>query len=140
LRDAVLRGVNLRGMNLSGAILSGANLRDANLSYANLTAALLMGALLEGADLTGANLTGANLVGTVWDTSTIWPDGYTLPNDRNASHPQSVEIDLLKQQVSELKKMTAAQQHQFTQQQKQRSLWALCIVAIIVGTKLSGYW
>jgi hypothetical protein len=119
------------GAYLSGANLSGAKLRRAMLSRADLTSA----------NLTGADLTGADLSGSLWDSSTIWPDGFIPPKrEGETSHTEPTETDLLKQQLDELKKMTAAQQNQFTQRQKQRSMFALGIMGIIVGTKLSGYW
>ncbi len=158
---ANLRGANLEGANLSGARLTGANLEGANLSGARLTGSYLTrasltganmrgadlsDALMRGANLRGADLSDANLVGALWDVSTIWPDGYTPPktevgkSEPQDSESETSEIDLLKQQLSELKKMTAAQQNQFTLQQQRRTVFALGIVAIIVGTKLSGYW
>jgi len=141
LTNASLRGANLEGVNLQGASLRDANLRDAYLTIANLQGANLTGADLQGARLRGANLRDADLSGALWDSRTIWPDGYRPPKrEVETARSQPTEIDLLKQQVSELKKMNAAQQNQFTQQQKQRSLYALCIMGIIVGTKLSGYW
>ncbi len=48
----------------------------------------LEGADLEGANLAGANLTEANLKGAdfigffgaaIWDESTVWPEGFTPP-------------------------------------------------------------
>ncbi len=51
---------------------------------ANLREAKLRGAWLEGANLFQANLEGArlgavDLRGTVWDESTVWPEGFTPP-------------------------------------------------------------
>ena len=67
---------NLTRANLSGADLYGANLSGANLSWANLREADLREADLRGADLREADLSGAD-----WDESTIWPAGFTPPEN-----------------------------------------------------------
>ena len=84
-------GANLAGADftfwadLTGANLTGANLAGANLSFftpligANLSFADLTGARLFKANLTEANLTGAILRGAFWDESTVWPEGFTPP-------------------------------------------------------------
>ena len=91
LRWANLRGADLRGADLSEADLSGASLRGADLSWANLSEANLSEATLRGASLDGANLSwanlrgadlrGANLSGAIWNKSTIWPAGFTPPEN-----------------------------------------------------------
>ena len=99
LRDADLREADLSDAWLMGADLSAADLRDADLSDAdlrwargrgaNLYGASLYGASLTEADLTEAdlrwanlseaNLSEANLTDIVYDSKTIWPDGFTPP-------------------------------------------------------------
>ena len=64
LRKADLEGVCLRGSNLEGA-----DLREANLSEADLSGAYLRGAYLSRADLREI----------IWDSDTIWPDGFEPP-------------------------------------------------------------
>ncbi|WP_161973859.1 pentapeptide repeat-containing protein [Hwanghaeella grinnelliae] len=86
---ADLTGTNLRGANLSetdfGAVdLTEANLRETDLRGADLREAQLIRADLGAADLTGTDLRGvslqeANLIGVKYDTSTIWPEGFTPP-------------------------------------------------------------
>ena len=70
-QQCVAAHVALRGMHApTDRTLCGANLRNANLQAANLWQTDL-----RGADLTGADLTDANLPGTLFDESTILPDG-----------------------------------------------------------------
>jgi len=86
---ADLAGANLDGAYLAEAYLAEANLAradlaeaylaEANLGGANLTGAFLTRANLAGANLDGAYLDGAYLGGTKWNTSTIWPQGFTPP-------------------------------------------------------------
>jgi len=74
-------GVNFEGQNLSakyfhgqdlyGAKFVGANLQDSDLRYTDLRSADL-----TDADLRGANLGSANLIGTIYNSSTQWPDGF----------------------------------------------------------------
>ena len=64
------------GANLTGAELWEANLAGASLLVANLTGANLWHADLTGAKLWLANLTGANLEEAMYDTDTMWPDGF----------------------------------------------------------------
>jgi uncharacterized protein YjbI with pentapeptide repeats/membrane protein implicated in regulation of membrane protease activity len=85
LYGASLEGAALKGANLKGAGLTGANLKDAGLHSADLSGADLTGANLEGAGLEGANLEGTNMQGsnlrgavllnTLYDESTVWPNG-----------------------------------------------------------------
>ncbi|MBI5832832.1 MAG: pentapeptide repeat-containing protein [Armatimonadetes bacterium] len=89
LLAARLRGADLRGSALCFSILPNADLRQADLSGANLTGASLTGARLTGANLSGSDLSGANLVyadlegailaGCRYDSSTVWPSGFTPP-------------------------------------------------------------
>lgn len=83
-------GANLSLANLFGARLSGADLTDANLDHATLVGAYLGGARLSGAVLTGANLSGAELNDATGltqaqlntacgDSSTVLPNGMTIP-------------------------------------------------------------
>jgi len=74
-----LRGAHLLMASLTNANLGGANLTEADLTGAVLSWADLYGANLAGADLTEADLTGAVLYGAKFDTSTIWPAGFTPP-------------------------------------------------------------
>ena len=93
LTKADLTAADLTMANLSGAVLEGACLRRARLDAANLTGADLRGVDLDWANLTDANLEGANLEGAslhetflmaaLWDSSTIWPKGFTPPARNN---------------------------------------------------------
>lgn len=71
----------LRGAHLFWADLRGAYLRRADLRWADLRGAYLTGADLRWADLRWANLSGADLFGVIWDETTVWPDGFTPPNE-----------------------------------------------------------
>ena len=98
LGGATLTGANLKGADLRGAKLNGAYLTRAILTDANLTAADLTNALMRGANLGGAELSDTNLVGALWDATTIWPDGYTLPkSEEEKSHTHSSDIFPFKQ-------------------------------------------
>ena len=79
LRRADLTIANLTRADLTEANLTEANLRKANLTGANLRKANLKGASLRRADLSDANLKGADLTEVRWDESTIWPEGFTPP-------------------------------------------------------------
>ena len=72
-------GANLCGADLTGANLRGANLTRANLSGADLFATDLSETRLVGADLTNTELMQELMVGVDYDSSTIWPDGFTPP-------------------------------------------------------------
>ncbi len=65
--------------DLSGRELTEAYLVGARMSRAQLARADLFGATLRGVDLTGRNFDRADLSGARWDSSTIWPEGYTPP-------------------------------------------------------------
>lgn len=103
LSDGSLRGADLQDANLQGADLLGASLTSAkydattrwpvgfdyrntgaigpgaNLQGVNLQGAILRGVILYGADLRGANLRDADLQDALYDSSTIWPEGYIPP-------------------------------------------------------------
>ena len=86
LSRADLRWANLREADLTRADLTRADLREAsldgaNLSWADLREADLREADLRGADLSRAYLTRANLRWADWDESTIWPTGFTPPEN-----------------------------------------------------------
>jgi hypothetical protein len=77
-----LKRANLFETNLCKAKLQLANLGEAYLMYANLEDADLekanLGATYLGeANLKGANLSGAIIVGALYNTSTVWPDGFS---------------------------------------------------------------
>ena len=90
-----LRGANLRGANLSGLDLRGADLTDADLTGANLTGANLTGADFSWAKLAGVNFSGAylrpvkkmlgvyflgaDLSDIKYNSDTIFPDGFKIP-------------------------------------------------------------
>ena len=76
LRWANLRWANLSGADLRWANLSGADLREANLRWANLS-----GADLRWADLIGADLREADLREAKDNEYTIWPEGYSPPQE-----------------------------------------------------------
>jgi basic membrane lipoprotein Med (substrate-binding protein (PBP1-ABC) superfamily) len=89
LNGADLRGADLRGSQLVGANLNGANLSQANLSQANLENALLHGTTLTGSNLADINLTGADLDGLKYDSSTRWPESFSVA----AAQSQRTGID-----------------------------------------------
>ena len=72
-------GANLCSADLTGANLQGANLTRANLSGADLTVTLLFETNLAGADLSNTVLQQEFLTDVSYDSSTIWPDGFTPP-------------------------------------------------------------
>ncbi len=78
---AILVRANLAHADFSMADLGEVDLRSANLSNACLTQTNLQGACLYrvnlcGADLSGANLLGAKLQGAIYDSQTIFPEGF----------------------------------------------------------------
>lgn len=77
LSEARLFGANLRGADLSGAVIVLASLR-----YTDLRGANLEGALLASSDLRRAKLDDARLDRAVFDSDTIWPDGFEPPFER----------------------------------------------------------
>ena len=66
------------------ANLSGASLADANLIRAYLIRADLTDVCLSEADLRGTNLNSANLSGAVWNDETVFPEGFEIPEGRQA--------------------------------------------------------
>lgn len=85
LFEADLLQANLTGATLTSADLRRTTLYKANLTNADLTDAKLQEADLRYANLTGTNFTGADLAGTalygaIYDTTTIWPAGFTPPD------------------------------------------------------------
>jgi len=79
LIEARLRDANLSNANLTSAALWGANLRGANLYGANLSGADFKGANLKGANLYGAKLRDVYTSWMKYDSSTLWPRGFTPP-------------------------------------------------------------
>jgi uncharacterized protein YjbI with pentapeptide repeats len=69
--DAVMTGCNLRAASYRRCNFRGANLTKANLSYADI----------GGADFTGATLTNADLSQTKFDEKTVFPAGFTPPDE-----------------------------------------------------------
>ena len=65
LTDSDLTGADLTGANLTSCNLTGAKLKDANLGKA----------ILKNADFTAAELSNAKLTATIFDESTILPNG-----------------------------------------------------------------
>ena len=85
LREAKnLSQANLSGANLSEVNLSWVNMRRAYLNWVNLYGANLCGANLCGAYLIRTNLSGADLSGSTYDTTTIFPKGFS-PNNAGAA-------------------------------------------------------
>jgi BTB/POZ domain-containing protein KCTD9 len=85
LTDAMLIGTNLVRANLGCTNLTRAFLTEANLSGAtliktNLSGACLADVNLSGAVLRGTNLSGASLKDSIYDSKTIWPDGFDYKN------------------------------------------------------------
>lgn len=89
LSDAELARANLQEVlmdhaRLVGANLSGADLRDASIRGASFSRAILRGADLRGADLTdAADLETADLLDALFDSSTLWPSGFSPPQPRS---------------------------------------------------------
>jgi hypothetical protein len=86
LRSADLSGQDFSKASFQQAILRDAKLRGANLKKANFTGANLEGAHLGHAQLQGAVFADAKLAGAVFeraqfDAATVWPAGFTLPED-----------------------------------------------------------
>lgn len=72
LDRSVLRGARLRGADLAQARLTGADMHDAD-----MTEASFWKADLRGVDLSNTrNLIMANLRQSVYDGSTVWPNGF----------------------------------------------------------------
>jgi hypothetical protein len=94
---ANLTGANLSGANFERATLTKAKLRNANLTGANLNRAMLWQADLRGADLRGADLTGATLDEVIYDDTTVWPEGFTPPEQSidmvQADNPMAENAD-----------------------------------------------
>jgi uncharacterized protein YbdZ (MbtH family) len=65
--------------------------RWADLSYVNLRWADLSGADLRGADLRRTNLNGAKLREVRYNKSTIWPEGFSIPKDKESEHGDQLE-------------------------------------------------
>ena len=95
LFSANLRKANLQGAILMGAYLHKANLEGANLSEADVSRAFLFDTNLKGADLKKVNFEGSVLNGanfsetnlsttlfkeTLYDQSTLFPNGFSLNN------------------------------------------------------------
>ena len=78
LSEIDLQGVDLQGADLESANLSGTDLSGANLSQAQLNKANLR----RGTDLTQAILDGVGLEHAIYDTETIWPNGFELPESK----------------------------------------------------------
>jgi Pentapeptide repeats (8 copies) len=94
---AKLENAYLMGATLDDALIVGAKLHSARLTYAHMWRAGLSGADLRGvhmgnadltsanlcnADLSGADLSGANLADIVYDSKTMWPNGFQPPPSR----------------------------------------------------------
>lgn len=77
--NADLQRANLNNSNLSGAIFENAILDHATLKGANMKYADLSGASMRGVDLSTSNLTDA-----IYNTSTVWPEGFS-PQDARAT-------------------------------------------------------
>lgn len=82
LEVAYLRNYDLKNARFEGVDFYKADLRDADLRGANLEGAYLVNAKLQGANFAGANLNNATLKGASYgkyvNTSTIWPDGFSV--------------------------------------------------------------
>ena len=72
LSFADLSGADLRGASLDKAVCRSTNFRNADFGRGNIGGA----ASLRGADLSTANLEGANLQGVVFDSETLFPQGF----------------------------------------------------------------
>ena len=78
-RYADLSYADLRCANLWCADFGAVSLFGADLRGARIIDGYLSGADLRGANLWYADLSGANVSEVVWDTSTVWPEGFTPP-------------------------------------------------------------
>lgn len=100
LTDGTLRGIDLTKASLWRADLSNVDLQGANLTKTNfhrvdLTGARLAGAIIVGTNLRGAklsdtDLTGAQISRIEFDSYTVWPEGFVLPDD-------AIDIDTVAQ-------------------------------------------
>jgi uncharacterized protein YjbI with pentapeptide repeats len=102
LYQAHLAGADLSGADLEGASLRGADLEDADLSLANLANADLSASnialftRLGGAKLLGANLTNTNLNGSLYDATTVFPEGF-VPGDHGMFSAEECQNLLIRQ-------------------------------------------
>lgn len=79
--DSNLEGVDFGHCDLRGARFWGANLKNAKFEYANLGFANIgKGADLCGADLTEAKFCETVLVGTIYNSKTIFPEDFVVPD------------------------------------------------------------
>jgi uncharacterized protein YjbI with pentapeptide repeats len=75
--NADFTGADLRGVNLCGAGLSGARFVNADLTGTNFGRDNLAGSTnLKGADLRSKTLEDANLNGALFNTATVFPEGF----------------------------------------------------------------
>lgn len=81
LSNLPLTGVSFEGASLAGANLDGSQMQNCNLQFTVLRSGSLIKANLAGADLRYANLEGADLDGVdlsyaLYNSQTVWPDGF----------------------------------------------------------------
>lgn len=90
LQNLYLSGRTFASARLSSAIFDGAVLRDcrferAEMVGASMKAVDLAGSSFQGSDVTGVDFTGAEGLDrkafrdAIWDSTTLWPEGFDLP-------------------------------------------------------------
>jgi uncharacterized protein YjbI with pentapeptide repeats len=89
LEGASLSSSDLRGANLSEGKLRGARLRGARCDEALLRTADLRDANLQEVDFTGADLDGVDFQGCLYNERTVWPDGWSPPDNGYALVPDA---------------------------------------------------
>lgn len=87
--SVILTHANLIGANFTNAVLTSpgfenAKLQNANFSHTTLYQPWFIGANLSGANFENATLKGANFTDIYYDSTTLWPAGFTPPVSRPA--------------------------------------------------------
>jgi len=119
-RECNLESVNfsrcdLRGVSFNGANLKKANFENANLGFANMG----FGADLSDADLTDAIFKNTVLVGAIYNSQTIFPAGFEVPDwmvKQNDDESYNVFSDRMIFYVKEY-------WYSFTESQRQEIIW-----------------
>ncbi|MEM7129747.1 MAG: pentapeptide repeat-containing protein [Chloroflexota bacterium] len=87
LAEEILEDFDLRGVSFQNALLNDSQLIDCDLQRASFLGAKLSNASLAGSDLSGASLANAQVDGlllthSLYDSQTVWPDGFEVQNRR----------------------------------------------------------
>jgi uncharacterized protein YjbI with pentapeptide repeats len=87
LTAADLRKCKLVGANFAKTCLDYARLDEADLTGADLSGAKLYASHIRGTNLSGVKFKGATWIGSVFDTKTVFPDGFEIPEDFDFDGP-----------------------------------------------------